>query len=176
MGERRRPMLRAAGEVTGSPDRRGTRALAVRVPPGARQCARRLCALFARDRQLAREQDAAHERFAAAAERLVGALSPEALRSILAPGGEHPAVVARAQRRLPHAQPGSALDRVADALRGAFGDYHDIADRRRRLAGEADEETVVLVSELVAAGWSERDARNANVWQLAELQRDRSVL
>jgi hypothetical protein len=49
----------------------------------------------------------------------------------------------------------------------AFLDYQTAAERRRQLAAEIGELAGELIATLVAAGWSEHDAREANVQKLA---------
>jgi hypothetical protein len=50
----------------------------------------------------------------------------------------------------------------------AYLDYQDAAEQRRRLAVDVGELTRELVEVQTAAGWSEEQARNANVLGLAE--------
>ncbi len=52
------------------------------------------------------------------------------------------------------------------AIHRAFSDYQQISEDRRHLAAEIGELIAGLVVELVAAGWSEDQARNADVQQL----------
>jgi hypothetical protein len=53
------------------------------------------------------------------------------------------------------------------AIRRAFYRYQYACEERRRLAFEVGELSVQLTGELVAAGWSEADARDADVHELA---------
>jgi len=53
------------------------------------------------------------------------------------------------------------------AIHRAFSDYQSISEDRRHLAAEIDELIAQLVAELVAVGWTEDQARNADVHQLA---------
>jgi hypothetical protein len=46
--------------------------------------------------------------------------------------------------------------------------YQDAAERRRQLAAEVGELVGGLIASLVAAGWSEQDARQVNVHNLSE--------
>lgn len=138
-----------------------------RVPRGAREAARRLCALFERDCQLVRELNSAQQRLNEASERLVVGLSPEALRAILGSGGPDPAPEARRPPVPKDDHPLYALENVANAIRSAFIDYQNITERRRQLAVEVGEETVALVQELAVVGWREHEAREADVWRLA---------
>jgi len=59
------------------------------------------------------------------------------------------------------------LQEVHWAIHRAFSDYQRISEDRRHLAAEIGELIAGLVSELVAAGWSEEHARDADVSQLA---------
>jgi len=53
------------------------------------------------------------------------------------------------------------------AIHRAFSDYQRISEDRRHLAAEIGELISGLVSELIAAGWTEQAARDADVRQLA---------
>jgi hypothetical protein len=49
----------------------------------------------------------------------------------------------------------------------AFIEYQAAAERRRQLAAEVGETIRQFVDQLLAAGWSEEQARDANVHELA---------
>jgi hypothetical protein len=49
----------------------------------------------------------------------------------------------------------------------AHVEYQTVAEERRQLAADIGEVIARLVDELVAAGWSEQDARSVNVHDLA---------
>jgi len=49
----------------------------------------------------------------------------------------------------------------------AFCEYQQLAEDRRHLAAEIGELIAAFVAELVAAGWTEQEARQADVHQLA---------
>ncbi|MGH2908929.1 MAG: hypothetical protein ACRDK8_06490 [Solirubrobacteraceae bacterium] len=53
------------------------------------------------------------------------------------------------------------------AIHRAFCEYQQLAEDRRHLAAEIGELISAFVSELIAAGWSEQQARAADVHQLA---------
>ncbi len=53
------------------------------------------------------------------------------------------------------------------AIHRAFSDYQAVSEDHRHLAGEIGELIAGLVAELVGAGWSETEARDADVHQLA---------
>jgi hypothetical protein len=80
------------------------------------------------------------------------------------------AELGRAQRRLLNANDirGAALGRrqVSAEVRQAFVEYQAAAESRRQVAGQVGEATVRLVDAMRAAGYSEAQARNADVWAL----------
>jgi hypothetical protein len=55
-------------------------------------------------------------------------------------------------------------------IHGAFTDYQNVSEQRRQLAADTGEVIGRFTDTLVAAGWSEDDARNANVDELSEEQ------
>jgi hypothetical protein len=61
---------------------------------------------------------------------------------------------------------GSAGRDLADTVRGAFVDYQHAAEERRGLGADVGEAVVRLVDAMTAAGYSEQQARNADVWAL----------
>jgi hypothetical protein len=97
-----------------------------------------LAALFEHDRRLADEMNVAQRRLLGAAEQVK-------------------AVTA-----------GSAGRELADTVRGAFVDYQHVAEDRRGLGADVGEAVVRLVDELIAAGYTEHQARNADVWALRD--------
>lgn len=79
----------------------------------------------------------------------------------------------RAQRRLLNANDrrSSALtanqaDEVRADVQQAFLEYSFAADKRRQVAADVGEATVRLIDAMQAAGYSEQQARNADVWAL----------
>lgn len=60
----------------------------------------------------------------------------------------------------------AAVQQVHWSVRKALIDYQSAAEGRRQLAGEVGETIRQFVDELMAAGWSEEQARNANVHEL----------
>lgn len=152
-------------------------------PAGRRQCPARACelagrlaALFHSDVQIAERLIDAQSRLRRGNDRLWSGLSPDAFGLIYdraAAGGESPiaelvggvlgvgvgpdaqAVVLR------------ALQRTHWMIHRAFCDYQSACEERRQLAVEVGELSVQLIEVLCAAGWSERDARNADVRELA---------
>ncbi len=61
---------------------------------------------------------------------------------------------------------GSAGRELADAIRGAFVDYQLVAEHRRLRGADVGEAVVRLVDAMTAAGYSEQQARDADVWAL----------
>lgn len=97
-----------------------------------------LAALFEHDRELAGKLNAAQRRLLSANEQVK-------------------AVTA-----------GSAGRDLADTVRGAFVDYQHVAEDRRMLGADVGEAVVRLVDAMTAAGYSEQQARNADVWALRD--------
>ena len=139
------------------------------VPDRARQLAAELDLRFARDAELAHELNDAHERLQRANDRLWSGLHPDVIAAVY---GEHPATVeiAVAENRsqvLRTPDPLRALEETHWAIHQAHCDYQQVADDRRHLAAAVGETIRAFVDELVAAGWSEHEARNASVHDLA---------
>jgi hypothetical protein len=63
---------------------------------------------------------------------------------------------------------GSAGRDLADTVRGAFVDYQHAAEDRRMLGADVGEAVVRLVDAMTAAGYTEQQARNADVWALRD--------
>jgi hypothetical protein len=144
-------------------------------PPRARELAACLCALFERDVEFARRLNDAQRRLRAANERLWSGLSPDAVGLIYdgaAPAGAS-AIAALMSEALCSGRRGSqtavlgALQQAHWTIHRAFCEYQTAAEERRQLAADIGEEIRRFVDVLVAAGWSEEQARNANVYELA---------
>jgi hypothetical protein len=97
-----------------------------------------LAALFERDRRLAEEMNVAQG-------RLLGAV--EQVRAVTA---------------------GGAGRELAETVRGAFVAYQFAAEERRGLGADVGEAVVRLVDAMTAAGYSEQQARDADVWALRD--------
>jgi hypothetical protein len=97
-----------------------------------------LAALFEHDRQLAGQLNAAHRRLLSAAEQVQ-------------------AVTAR-----------SAGRELATTVRGAFAEYQQVTEDRRMLGADVGEAVIRLVDALMAAGYTERQARYSDVWALSD--------
>ncbi len=61
----------------------------------------------------------------------------------------------------------SELQEAHWAIHRAFSEYQQLSEDRRHLAAEIGELIAAFVAELVTAGWSEEQARTADVHQLA---------
>ena len=57
---------------------------------------------------------------------------------------------------------------VADLIRRAFAEYQSVAEQRRQLGADVGEATVRLIETMQEAGFSEEQARHADVWALRE--------
>ena len=87
---------------------------------------------------------------------------------------EHPVAVdvAFAENRsevLGAPDPLTAAQQVHWSIDSAFIDYQTAAEERRQLAADIGETIRQFLDALVAAGWTEEQARNANVHQLVGL-------
>jgi hypothetical protein len=129
-----------------------------------------LAVLFAQDAQLATRLNDAHQRLQRANERLWSGLHPDGMAAVY---GEHPAAF-EAAFRANHSQVLGARDLLRALqqahwqIHRAHCDYLKVAEDRRRLAARIGEIMGAFVDELVAAGWSEREARNAKISELAD--------
>jgi hypothetical protein len=76
----------------------------------------------------------------------------------------------RAQQRLLNAndirRAAPARGQVSADVRQAFVEYRAAAEKRRQVAGQVGEATARLVDVMRAAGFSETQARSADVWAL----------
>jgi hypothetical protein len=72
-----------------------------------------------------------------------------------------------AQRRL-RAASERVGGQIADAICRAFADYQAVAERRRQLGADVGEAAVRLIDAMQADGFSERQARQADVWALRD--------
>jgi hypothetical protein len=137
------------------------------VPPVARQAAARLAELFERDQRLVVELNRAQDRLLQANGWLTEGLSAETLQMLYGPGGADLGLSGWQPPVLDNPHPREALERVSQRIREAFYDYQRIADERRILGVDVGEATAVMVDALVTAGWSEKQARDANVFELS---------
>jgi hypothetical protein len=129
--------------------------------------------LFTQDAALAEELNDAHGRLRDANDRLWSGLHPDGLRAVY---GDHPASEAARLQATVHARSRvldspDLLGAVQDAhwqIHHAHCDYQHIAEERRRLATEIGEVARDFLDELAGAGWPEKQARDANVHNLAD--------
>ncbi len=139
------------------------------ITDAARELAAQLARRFARDAELAMRLADAQARLTRANDRLWWGLHPDGLAAMY---GEHPAAldVAFAENCsevLGAPDPLAAIQQAHWTIRKAFVDYQSAAEERRQLAADVGELIREFVEELVAAGWSEEQARDPNVHELA---------
>jgi hypothetical protein len=72
-----------------------------------------------------------------------------------------------AQRRLQEANAHVAGE-LAGAIHRAFAQYQSVAERRRQLGADVGEAAVRLIDAMQEAGFSEQQARQADVWALRD--------
>lgn len=137
------------------------------VPDRARHLAAELAHQFVHDSQLTTQLNDARQRPRRANDRLWWGLHPDAVAAVY---GEHAAAVdaAFAHNRsevLGAPDPLQAL--LHHQIHHAHCDYQAAAERRRELAAQVGELVHEIITTLVAAGWFEKDAREANVHNLA---------
>jgi hypothetical protein len=148
------------------------------VPETARQLAAELADAFESDRALAEQLTGAQHRVQAANDRLWSGLHPDVLGLVYDGGavgqGESQvaesvvdAVRAGAAAAEVEAAVLSDLQEVHWTIHRAFSEHQQLSEDRRHLAAEIGELIAAFVAELIAAGWSEQDARQADVRQLA---------
>ncbi|MDQ1715632.1 MAG: hypothetical protein QOC60_1577 [Frankiaceae bacterium] len=137
------------------------------VTAAAREAARVLVELFARDQQLAIALNAARSRLLAANDSLTAGLSTQALLAVYGPMGPDLGLSRHKPPVLADEHPIAALERVADEIRSAFSDYQYTADDRRVLAADIGHAAAELSAAMVAAGFTRADARNADIQALA---------
>ncbi len=156
-----------------------------RVPPRARELAARLATLFARDRQIAKRLNDTQSRLRDANGELWSGLHPAALAVLY--DDTHAVAIAvdgriRSQVNavmIDQLQGGADEQQLETAvlatvqqihwtIHRAFVDYQSASEERRQLAVDVCELAQQLTDTLTAAGWTETQARKANVNDLAE--------
>jgi hypothetical protein len=154
------------------------------VPTKARELAGELADAFARDQQLARQLNDAQQRLQSANARLWSGLHPDALGllyddthaiGIDTPGAIRSEVAAVMIDALRNGADEQQLETTVLApvqeihwtIHRAFTDYQAVSEQRRQLAADTGELIGRFTDALVAAGWSEEAARNANVDELS---------
>ena len=146
------------------------------VTPRAQQLAEELSRSFSADSELAGRLAAAGQKLRAANERLWSGLAPEGLQAIY---GDHPqfdaiqleAAVDSRSEVLESADLLGELQKVHWEIHRAYGEHQEISEDRRHLAAEIGEQIAAMVAELVDGGFSEEQARNVDVHQLASTGR-----
>lgn len=139
------------------------------VSDAARLLAAQIERQFVRDADLAKRLADAHDRLMRANDRLWWGLHPDGLAAVY---GEDPAAVdlGFAENRsevLGGPDALAAIQQVQWGIRKAFIDYQSAAEERRQLAAEVGETIRQFGDELLAAGWSEDQARNTDVHELS---------
>jgi hypothetical protein len=155
------------------------------VPARARELASSLAGLFERDGQLAERLNDAQTRLETANLRLWSGLHPDAvpllyddthLHAIRADGAMRSEVNAVMIDQLHDGADPRQLETAVLAvvqeihwtIHRAFLDHRDAYEQRRQLAVDVGELSQQLADTLTAAGWTEQQARTANVNHLAD--------
>ena len=139
------------------------------VSDAARTLAAQLERHFGRDAELARRLACAQERLMRANDRLWWGLHPDGLAAVYGEGrtAVDAAFAENRSEVLGARDPLAAVQQVHWSIRRSFIEYQSAAEERRQLAAEVGETIRQFVDELLAAGWSEEQARDANVHELA---------
>jgi hypothetical protein len=143
------------------------------VTPAVQQIAAKVSRAFDRDQQLALALNEAQQRLQAANERLWRGLHPGGLDAVY---GDLPqletvqleASLDSGSEVLSSPDPLGAIQEVHWEIHRAFIAYQHAAEDRRMLAADIGELVSGLVAELQAVGWTDQEARNANVHELAQ--------
>jgi hypothetical protein len=141
------------------------------VPVLARELAARLSALFERDVEIVKRVSDAQCRVREANERLWSGLSPDAFGLIhdgAGPAGSSE-VAAPMMDSARDAKTGvlGAVQEIHWAIHRGFCDYQWACEERRQLAVDVGEISAKFIEVLCGAGFSEADARAANVHEFA---------
>jgi hypothetical protein len=147
------------------------------VPACARALAARLSALFESDVRIVGRLNDTQRRLACANDRLWCGLAPDGLGLIY--DGGAPAGISQIASLIQDAASASgpgfqtmllgALQEAHWAIHRAFCEYQSACEQRRQLAVEVGELAQQLTDALCAVGWSEQQARDADVHQLADV-------
>jgi hypothetical protein len=148
------------------------------VSAHARELAARLSALFIADQRIAVGLGDAQRRLTDANDRLWSGLHPEALGLIndgTAPTGH--SQIAKLIQAGPASQTAllGALQEIHWTVHRAFCEYQSACEERRQLAADVGETIRQFLDALISAGWTEDQARNANVHELAGAIGDRET-
>lgn len=140
------------------------------VSARARELAARLSAMFLEDQALATRQADSQRRLHDANDRLWSGLAPDALGVIYdraAPVGHSEIAYLTGAGPASHTRLLGALQETHWQVHHAFCAYQSACEERRGHAAEVGETIREFLDALIAAGWTEKDARTANVHQLA---------
>lgn len=160
------------------------------IPTAARAIAAKVSEAFMADQELVMLMNAAERRLRDANRDLWSGLHPDAIAllygdthasAIQADGGVRSEVTAAMADALRLTEAGDLSERYAAVetaallsvqrihwrIHRAFVDYTRVAEERRQLAADVGELVHELVGVLSAAGWTDEQARNANVHELA---------
>jgi hypothetical protein len=150
-------------------DAKGRRAMTSRGPDASHELAAQLECQFGKDAELTKRLADAQQRLTEANDQLWCGIHPDGLALLY---GEHAAAaefaVAEHQSEVLDApDPLAAIQQAHWAIRGALIDYRTAAEERRQLAAHTGELIRQFLDALIALGWTEEQARNANVHELA---------
>lgn len=109
------------------------------------------------------ELNTAQRRLLEANDGLTVGLSARALRNVYGPDGPDLGLSGRRPPVLEDELPVGALEDVADTIRHAFTEYQGVAEQRRELGFDVGEANAGLIAALTAAGFTEAEARRADV-------------
>jgi hypothetical protein len=135
----------------------------------ARQLARELELRFAHDAELAWKLNDAHDRLQRANDRLWCGIHPDGIAAVYGepPSARNAAFAENSSEVLGAPDQLQALQRIHWQIHKAHCDFQRVAEDRRRLAAEIGEIIRTFLDELMAAGWSEPEAREADIGGLA---------
>ena len=140
------------------------------VPARVCELAARLSALFERDVEIVRRLNDAQRRVREANERLWSGLSPDAFGVVSdgagSAGASQIAALMDGARDADTAVL-AVVQQIHWSIHRGFCDYQSACEERRQLAADVGEITAMFIEVLCGAGFSEDDARQANVHELA---------
>ncbi len=140
------------------------------VPALARELAAELSVLFERDVEIVKRLKDAQHRLIEANERLWSGVSPGAFGVIddgAGSGGSSEVAALMDGARDPRTAVLEALGQIHWSIHRGFCDYRWACEERRQLAVDVGEITAKFIEVLCGAGFSEHEARKANVHELA---------